>query len=125
MHHHHFNQRVPLDQSVDSVERQIAVLGGSIGAKSRHRDGTLQRASETVVRSRSKLRSAQVAIGMSVMLILISPIIGALTRVKVSSPPTARQANAEALDRARETQMSFDWALVDVFRQFREDKQAK
>ena len=125
MHHHHFDNRAPLGQSVDSVERQIAVLGGSIGAKRRHRDGMLQRASETVVRSRSKVRTAQVAIGMSVLLLLISPIIGALTRVKVAPPPTARQANAEALDHARETQMSFDWALVDVFRQFREGRRTK
>lgn len=123
--HHHFNKRGPSGQSSDSVERQLAMLGGSINAKSGHRDEMLQRASESVVRSRSKLRSAQVAVGMSVLLIVISPIIGALTRVQVSSPPTAKQANAEALDRARESQLSFDWALVDVFSRFRESKRAK
>jgi hypothetical protein len=122
---HHLDQQGPSDQPGDCIERQLAKLGGSIHPISGHRDQMLQRASESVVRSRSKLRTAQVAIAMSVLLIVISPIIGALTRVKVSSPPTADQANAEALQHARESQLSFDWALVDVFNRFRESKRVK
>lgn len=110
------------DRQNVSVERQIAMLGGSIRANNRHRDAMLRQASESVVRSGSRLRSAQVVIGLSLALLVISPLLGALTRVEVRLPPTAWQTNAEALGRAQEDHLSFDWALVDVFTQFRENK---
>lgn len=123
--HRDFHEQDPSVPPSVAVERQIAMLGGAIRPSGRHRNAMLRQASESVVRSHSKFRSAQVAIGMSLLLVLISPLIGALTRIEVPMPPTAWQANAEALDRAQETGMSYDWALVDVFTRFREAKRGR
>ena len=120
--HHHVSKRSRVDRENRSIERQIAALGGSIGPGHRHRDEMLDNASDSVGRSCSKLRSAQVAIALSFVLLVVSPLLGMLTRVQAPVPATAKQANSAALQRAEENQMSFDWALVDVFSRFRESK---
>ena len=120
--HHHVSKRSPVDRENRSIERQIAALGGSIVPGNRHREEMLDRASDSVGRSNSKLRSAQVAIALSLVLLVLSPLLGVLTRVQAPVPVTAKQANSAALQHAEENQMSFDWALVDIFSRFRESK---
>ena len=120
--HHHTCRGIRANENGGTVERQIAALRGSISAGRGHRDHLLEQASESVGRQSCKLRSARVTIVLSVLLVLVSPVIGALTRVKPPAPPTAEQANSAALRHAKASRMSFDWALVDLFSQFREKK---
>lgn len=125
--HHHFDGRRSRngdDASLrtSAVESQIAALGGAIVSRRRHRDQMLERASESVMRSNSKRHSAKVVAAISIGLILISPLISALTRIEAPIPQTAERANAAALRHAETNRMSFDWALVDIFDQFRAGK---
>ncbi|MCO8123939.1 hypothetical protein NHH03_19500 [Stieleria sp. TO1_6] len=110
------------DADLLRVEQQIAALGRSITPSSNHRDKVLRRASDASVRTRSKRRSAQIVVVMSLLLLVVSPLIGVLTRIEPPGPATAEQANQEALRHAAENRMSFDWALVDVFEKFRANR---
>lgn len=105
-----------------AVENQIASLAGSIRSSERHRQRFLEQASDTLDRKHTKAYSAKVILAFCVALVAVSPLIQRATRVNVPKPPTATQANAEALRHAEAQHMSFDWALVDVFERFRESK---
>ncbi|MCS7470733.1 hypothetical protein NZK35_29115 [Stieleria sp. ICT_E10.1] len=120
--HHDGKRGCPLRDDHAAIERQIAALGGSILPGRRHRDQLLEHTSDSAGRARNQLRTARVAIVLSLLLVAVSPLISALTRVEVASPQTADQTNAAALRHAEANHMSFDWALVDLFRQFRESK---
>lgn len=124
--HHRLNPSANDDRGESAVERQIAAqvaaLGGAITPSRRHRDRVLEQASDSVVQLKGKVRSAKVVIAMSILLVLVSPLIGAMTRVKAPAPQTAERANAAALRHAEASQLSFDWALVDVFSRFRQEK---
>ncbi|QEG02511.1 hypothetical protein Mal15_66320 [Stieleria maiorica] len=122
--HHDGRKGTPLGDDYASVERQIAALGGAILPGRRHRDEVLEHTSDSVGRTRNQRRTVQVTLVMALLLVLGSPLISALTRVQPPRPQTADQTNAAALRHAEASQMSFDWALVDIFRQFRERKRA-
>lgn len=117
MHPRHRGSSLP-DPDRRSIERRIAGLSGSIRPRERLRDEVLQSAADSVGKSNSRLRSAQVTVTLSILLLVIAPLLGALTRVKAPMPATARQANSAALRHAEVHQISFDWALVDIFDRF-------
>lgn len=120
--HHQFNNGRRGGDDHAAVERQIAALGDAILPGRRHRDQLLEHASDAAGRSRHKMRISKLVIVLSLVLVLISPALGALTRMQPPPPQTAEQVNAAALRNAESMQMSFDWALVDLFNQFRENK---
>lgn len=104
------------------VESQLAMLAGSISPGRRHRQRVLEEANDSVGRLRGKKRTAQVIVALSVVLILVSPLIGALSRIDAPGPQRAADANAAALRHAEASRLSFDWALVEIFDQFRISK---
>ena len=55
-------------------------------------------------------------LGMSLVLVCL-PMLGMLVRVELPRPPRARAVEAAALEHAMETQVRYDWALVEVFKQ--------
>ncbi len=119
--HHRFDGQDTADDHA-FIERQIAQMRGSITSRNGLRGRVLEEASESVGQMRRKVRSAKVTIMMSILLVVVSPLIGALTRIEPPAPQTAASANAAALPHAEAGRMSFDWALVDVFSQFRAAK---
>ena len=121
--HHRFDGRRE-DRNQHAIEQQIASLGGSIAARQTHRQAVLEQASDSVDRMQGKRRTAQVVVMMSVVLILVSPLLGALSRVDAPSPQTAADTNAAALRHAEANRLSFDWALVELFDQFRVNKRS-
>ena len=126
--HHHISPGARSDDegaSDAAILRQIAALAGSIQPGPRHRDQMLESVSDCVGRSRSKSRSAKLVVVLSLSLIVISPVLSLLTQFRAPVPQTAEQANVAALHRAEAKRMSFDWALVDIFSQFREDKRSQ
>ncbi|MCC9599630.1 hypothetical protein LOC67_03580 [Stieleria sp. JC731] len=109
------------DRDQRLIEAQLVDLGKSIGASQRHRDQVLERATSHLIRQNTQKKTTHVALALAAAVLLISPLIADLTRrVKVHRPATAKQAQADALELTEAHQMSFDWALVDVFMQFRD-----
>ncbi|KAA5544547.1 hypothetical protein FYK55_09505 [Roseiconus nitratireducens] len=108
-----------LDAEIEGVENQIAELMGAIGPGSRHRDETMARVSECVGRSHSMRRSAHVAVAVSILLMVSSPLISSLTKLQAPKPPTSEEVNLATLRHAETYQTSYDWALVEIFRSLR------
>ncbi|MCD0458357.1 hypothetical protein [Roseiconus lacunae] len=108
------------DQQRRHIESQLASLGRSINVSESHRDRVLEQASQHLVRANSHKRGMQVALAVAIVLLLVSPLISQLTRgMKARPAATASQVQAEAMKMSDAEQMSFDWALVHLFDQFR------
>ena len=128
--HHHFSEGAgrrgrmarAQDEGFAAVEQQLAMLQDAITPGDGHRSRVLETTSDSVTRHRGKVRSAKVTIALSLLLIAVSPLIGALTKIPKPAAQTADRAQADALRHAEAGRMSFDWALVDVFNRFRESK---
>lgn len=101
------------------VERQLASLAGSIRSREHVRGETLEQASHSSTRARSRRRAAEMIIMTSFILIMLSPLISHLTKAKLRTGPTSREVEMQAIN-ATHHQQSFGWSLVDVFVQARQ-----
>lgn len=101
-------------QSIRDAERQLASLAPSIGPREQLRQQVLEDASESSVRSRSKQRGSQSLVIAAVVVMVLSPLIGQLTRTKLPTGPSSKQVNAQALGATKQVG-NFHWSLVDVF----------
>ncbi|OYP30318.1 hypothetical protein [Rhodopirellula sp. MGV] len=103
------------------IESHLASLGRCIGPSESHRDRVLEQVSRNLQRSNTQRRTTHIAVALGLALLLLSPLIASVTRrVRPHQAATARQAQADAIRLSETHQMSFDWALVDVFLQYRE-----
>ena len=117
------NRRLSVDaHNIARLESRIADLGRSIQISPRHRQRTLSQVSDSTRQKHGKKRAVWVYVYLSVALVLVSPLSGWLSRVESVSPQTSQRVQNDALQRAETSRLSFEWALADVFAQFRERK---
>lgn len=106
-------------QPFNEIERQIASLAPSITVGESSRDQMLDRARDSSTLDRGRKKTAQSIIIASLMVIVISPLIGSLTRVDVPSNSSAEEVHQLSLRDAEKKRQTFSWSLVDFFSQSR------
>ena len=96
------------------IENQIASLAPVIQPSDCARENTLERASESSTRHQAQKQTLRSVIVASALIVALSPLLGALTRVEVPHSPSASDIHSSALDDARIKGQSTGWSLADL-----------
>lgn len=108
------------DPRAQKIERQIASLGGGITISNhRLRQRVLDRAADGNFVEQNRKRTAKLVVTLAALMLLVSPVVAIILRLQIPKSPDAHAVNQAALRQADQSRVSFDWALVDVFKKLR------
>ncbi|MEO1524926.1 MAG: hypothetical protein AAFX06_05790 [Planctomycetota bacterium] len=97
------------------IEQELALLAESITPTQLHRSRILDDATQESRGERIKRHWSRVVIGCSLVL-FCGPLLGSMIEVDLPRPRRAQAVESAALEHATQTQTSYDWALVEVFK---------
>ena len=111
---------------VRSLEQTLGNLAHCVRTnsieKTQHRDQLLNRFQQSFLLGRCRVRVWQASLAALVLLVAFSCLLGWLTTSRQPTALTSQQAQQEAVRLSRQTGVSLDWALVDIFQRSKEQK---
>jgi hypothetical protein len=93
--------------------------------KTQQRDQLLGRFQQSFLVGRFHVRMWQAGLAALVLIVAFSFLLGRLTADRQPTALTSQQAEQEAVRLSRQTGISLDWALVDVFQRSNKQKSLK